>query len=81
MQDGEGNQGAAKATTKMSMEPASIRHFPAAHPLPDWRNLGVLLRTLLGINAAALLLLLVSWIGKIIFAIAGLAFLAYFFTR
>jgi hypothetical protein len=25
--------------------------------------------------------LLVSWIGKIIFAIAGLAFLAYFFTR
>ncbi|WP_371324438.1 histidine kinase [Dechloromonas sp. ZY10] len=39
----------------MSSEPASIRHFPAAHPLPDWRNLGVLLRTLLGINAAALL--------------------------
>ena len=25
--------------------------------------------------------LLVSWIGKIIFAIAGLAFLAYFLTR
>ena len=25
--------------------------------------------------------LLVSWVGKIIFAIAGLAFLAYFFTR
>jgi len=40
------------------MEPTSIRHFPAAHPLPDWRNLGVLLRTLLGINAAALLLAL-----------------------
>ena len=25
--------------------------------------------------------LLVSWVGKIIFAIAGLAFLAYFLTR
>ena len=42
----------------MSIEPASIRHFPAAHPLPDWRNLGVLLRTLLGINALAALLAL-----------------------
>ncbi len=28
----------------------SIRHFPATHPLPDWRNLGVMLRTLLGVN-------------------------------
>ena len=42
----------------MSTETASIRHFPAAHPLPDWRNLGVLLRVLLGVNAAALLVAL-----------------------
>lgn len=42
----------------MSTEPASIRHFPAAHPLPDWRNLGTLLRLLLGINALALLVAL-----------------------
>lgn len=33
----------------------SIRHFPATHPLPDWRNFGVMLRVLLGINALALL--------------------------
>lgn len=33
----------------------SIRHFPAIHPLPDWRNLGVMLRVLLGINGLALL--------------------------
>lgn len=33
----------------------SIRHFPATHPLPDWRNLGVLLRALLGINLLAVL--------------------------
>ena len=39
----------------------SIRHFPATHPLPDWRNIGVVLRTLLGINAlAALAALLMS---------------------
>ncbi|MDR2189251.1 MAG: histidine kinase [Azonexus sp.] len=38
----------------------SIRQFPATHPLPDWRNFGVMLRVLLGANflalAAALLL-------------------------
>lgn len=40
---------------------ASIRHFPATHPLPDWRNVGVVLRTLLGVNAlAALAALLLS---------------------
>ncbi len=33
----------------------SIRHFPATHPLPDWRNFGVMLRVLLGVNALALL--------------------------
>ena len=32
----------------------SIRHFPATHPLPDWRNFGVMLRILLGVNALAL---------------------------
>ena len=32
----------------------SIRQFPATHPLPDWRNFGVMLRVLLGINALAL---------------------------
>jgi two-component system sensor histidine kinase AlgZ len=33
---------------------ASIRHFPATHPLPDWRNFGVMLRVLLVVNAMAL---------------------------
>lgn len=33
----------------------SIRHFPATYPLPDWRNLGVMLRVLLGVNLLALL--------------------------
>ncbi|NTV69088.1 MAG: histidine kinase [Azonexaceae bacterium] len=33
----------------------SIRHFPATHPLPDWRNFGVMLRVLLGINVLAAL--------------------------
>jgi len=33
----------------------SIRHFPATHPLPDWRNFGVMLRVLLGGNALAAL--------------------------
>ncbi len=37
----------------------SIRHFPATHPLPDWRNFGVMLRVLLGVNAMALLAALV----------------------
>lgn len=31
----------------------SIRHFPATQPLPDWRNFGVMLRVLLGINLLA----------------------------
>lgn len=34
---------------------ASIRHFPATHPLPDWRNFGVMLRVLLGVNVLAAL--------------------------
>jgi two-component system sensor histidine kinase AlgZ len=33
---------------------ASIRHFPATYPLPDWRNFGVMLRILLGANLLAL---------------------------
>jgi two-component system, LytTR family, sensor histidine kinase AlgZ len=33
----------------------SIRHFPATHPLPDWRNFGVMLRVLLGGNLLAML--------------------------
>ena len=37
----------------------SIRHFPATHPLPDWRNFGVMLRVLLGINVLAVLAALV----------------------
>ena len=48
----------------------SIRHFPATHPLPDWRNLGVLLRLMLGVNLLALLAALVmsgrvaQWPGR-----------------
>ena len=38
----------------------SIRHFPATYPLPDWRNFGVMLRVLLGVNALALLAALVQ---------------------
>jgi two-component system sensor histidine kinase AlgZ len=38
----------------------SIRHFPATHPLPDWRNFGVMLRVLLGVNALALAAALVQ---------------------
>ena len=47
----------------------SIRHFPATHPLPDWRNFGVMLRVLLGVNGLALLAALVQagdigkWLG------------------
>jgi two-component system sensor histidine kinase AlgZ len=33
----------------------SIRHFPATYPLPDWRNFGVMLRVLLGVNVLALI--------------------------
>jgi two-component system sensor histidine kinase AlgZ len=39
---------------------ASIRHFPATHPLPDWRNFGVMLRVLLGVNVLALAAALVQ---------------------
>lgn len=39
---------------------ASIRHFPATQPLPDWRNFGVMLRLLLGINLLALVMALVQ---------------------
>ena len=39
---------------------ASIRHFPATHPLPDWRNFGVMLRVLLGVNGLALAAALVQ---------------------
>lgn len=39
---------------------ASIRHFPATHPLPDWRNFGVMLRVLLGINGLAALAALIQ---------------------
>ncbi len=38
----------------------SIRHFPATHPLPDWRNFGVMLRVLLGVNGLAGLAALVQ---------------------
>ena len=31
-----------------------IRQIPAIHPLPDWRNLGVVLRVLVGVNGLAL---------------------------
>jgi two-component system sensor histidine kinase AlgZ len=37
----------------------SIRHFPATYPLPDWRNFGVMLRVLLGVNVLAVLAALV----------------------
>ncbi|HLO63562.1 MAG TPA: histidine kinase [Azonexus sp.] len=38
----------------------SIRHFPATYPLPDWRNFGVMLRVLLGVNGLAALAALVQ---------------------
>jgi two-component system, LytTR family, sensor histidine kinase AlgZ len=38
----------------------SIRHFPATHPLPDWRNFGVMLRVLLGVNVLAALAALIQ---------------------
>lgn len=50
----------------------SIWHFPATHPLPDWRNFGVMLRVLLGINVLAMLAALVrapaltDWAGQYI---------------
>lgn len=50
-----------KACSRLRM--TSIRHFPATHPLPDWRNLGVLLRLMLGVNLQALLAALVMSAG------------------
>ena len=49
-----------------------IRQIPAIHPLPDWGNLGVMLRVLLGVNAATVLAALVQapaiagWLGRIV---------------
>jgi two-component system sensor histidine kinase AlgZ len=51
---------------------ASIRHFPATHPLPDWRNFGVMLRVLLGGNGLALAAALIqspdlaAWPGRFV---------------
>jgi two-component system sensor histidine kinase AlgZ len=39
---------------------ASIKHNPAGHPLPDFRNFGVMLRVLLGVNLFALAAALVQ---------------------
>ncbi|MDD2741971.1 MAG: histidine kinase [Rhodocyclaceae bacterium] len=50
----------------------SIRHFPATYPLPDWRNFGVMLRVLLGVNFLTLLAALVQaltldqWLGRFV---------------
>ena len=38
----------------------SIKHKPAGHPLPDFRNFGVMLRILLGVNLLALAAALVQ---------------------
>ena len=45
--------------TEPARKTPSIRHFPATHPLPDWRNFGVMLRVLLGGNAIALVAALI----------------------
>ena len=50
----------------------SIRHFPATYPLPDWRNFGVMLRVLLGVNFLTLNAALVQapaldqWLGQFV---------------
>lgn len=44
----------------MTDKARSIRHFPAAHAVPDWRNFGVMLRVLLGANLLAALAALVQ---------------------
>ena len=55
----------------------SIRHFPATQPLPDWRNFGVMLRVLLGINLLALVMALVlaqefsGWLPQYVEIAAG----------
>lgn len=67
-----------------------IRQIPANHPLPDWSNLGVMLRVLVGVNVGALLAALVQlpgtdgWIARLVEIaafvepplLAALAFLA-----
>jgi two-component system sensor histidine kinase AlgZ len=45
--------------TEPARKKPSIRHFPATHPLPDWRNFGVMLRVLLGGNVIALMAALI----------------------
>lgn len=55
----------------------SIRHFPATQPLPDWRNFGVMLRVLLGINLLAAIGALVlstevaRWLARYVDMTAG----------
>lgn len=39
---------------------ARQRHFPATHPLPDWRNFGVVLRSLIGVNVLGALFALAA---------------------
>jgi two-component system sensor histidine kinase AlgZ len=67
---------------------ASIRQIPSPHPLPDWRNFGVILRILLGVNALALFAALVqsgalaawlprymdlaAWVEPLLLAVLGL---------
>ena len=41
----------------------SIKHNPAGHPLPDFRNFGVMLRILLGVNLLAFAAALVQSTG------------------
>ena len=41
----------------------SIKQNPAGHPLPDFRNFGVMLRILLGVNLIALVAALVQSVG------------------
>ncbi|MDR3221660.1 MAG: histidine kinase [Candidatus Accumulibacter sp.] len=50
----------------------SIKHYATGHPVPDFRNLGVMLRILLGVNLGALTVALAQsrdigeWIGQYI---------------
>ena len=53
-------------------EMASIKHYASDHPLPNFRNFGVMLRILLGVNGMALAAALVrsnalsDWIGHFV---------------
>lgn len=67
---------------------ASIRQIPSPHLLPDWRNFGVILRLLLGINLLALFaaliqsggpagwlpryVVLAAWVEPLLLAILGI---------